>query len=80
MDTSLLIGLQLFVRYVPDVVGVLGDGPVGGKDAAAGNVVQAHAVPLDGVGVGLHHALFRLAVGREVRQEQVLVGGAAAEP
>ena len=80
MDTSLLIGMQLFVGYVPDVVGVLGDGAVSGEDAAAGDVVETHAVPFNRVGVGFHHALLRLAVGGKVRQKQILVGGAAAEP
>ena len=48
---------------VPDVFGVLGNSAVGGKDAAAGDVVQAHAVPFGGVGVGFHHALLRDASG-----------------
>ena len=63
---------------MPDGVGIVGNGTVGGEDAAAGDVVEAHAVPLLPVGVGLHHALFRLAVRLEIRQEQVLVGRAAA--
>ena len=64
----------LLVGDVPDVVRILRHGPVGGEDAAAGDVVQAHAVPLFLVRVGLRHALFRLAVRLEIRQQQILIG------
>ena len=63
---------------MPDVIGIFGHGPVGGKDSAAGDVVQAHAVPARGIGIGGDHLLFCLAVRLEVRQEQILVSRAAA--
>ena len=56
------------VGDVPDGVGVLGDGPVGGKHAAAGDVGQAHGVPPVPVLVGVAHTGLRVAVGGEIRQ------------
>ena len=38
--------LHSAVRHVPDVVGVVPDGAVGGEDARAGDVHKGHPAPL----------------------------------
>ena len=58
---------------MPDLLGILRHRPVGGKNPAAGNVVQAHAVPHIALPVGLHHALLSGAVGGEIRQKQIRI-------
>lgn len=63
---------------MPDMIGIFSHSPVGGKDSAAGDIVQAHAVPAHGIGIRGDHLLFGLAVRRKVRQEQILGRPAAA--
>ena len=69
---------SLFVWYLPDRIRVLRDGAVGGEDAAAGNIDKAHAVPMTLVGIGAHHTLLRLGIGRKIRQQHILVGRTVA--
>ena len=77
-ETVRELSLQLSVRHVPDVVRIFRHGPVRRENTAAGDVVEAHAVPLHGIGIGIGHAPACLAVGIEIRQQQILVGRAAA--
>lgn len=70
------LSFRLFlIRHVPDGIGILGDGPVRREDTAAGDIPQAHAVPRRPVAVGTAHPLLGIAVGGEVRQHHILVGG-----
>ena len=70
-DPNLHRVLDQIIGHVPDGVGVVRNGPVRGKDAGPGDVVQAHLVPLGAVRVGLHHPPLSGAVGGEVRQEHI---------
>ena len=63
---------------VPDIIGVVPDGPVGGEDTGPGNVDEGHLVPMLVVGIGGQRALVSGAVAVKVGQKHILVSHAAS--
>ena len=71
------VALQLPGGDMPNVLGVVPDGAVGGKDAGPGDVDEGHPVPGLLVQIGLAGPLMGGTVALKVGQQQVLIGGAA---
>ena len=63
---------------MPDIPGVVPDGPIRGKDAGPGDVDKGHPIPALPVGVGCDSPPVGVAVAAEVGQQHILVGLAAS--
>src|SRR5262249_49748212 len=63
-----------FKGYVPNVLGILADGPVGGEPRHSRDVEHARAHPIKGRQPQLFDASLRCAIGIEIGCDHVVIG------